>query len=272
MTALAAGLVACGAAPPAPNPAQHTAHNANQAGARALAKGDLAQARSQYEAALAAAESVEDFELAGAALLNLALVHGRAGDLVGGHARLDRLLAAPQRFGPLMVARASARKALLYLDAPDLSAALHWADIAQTACAAPCELSASLANLRAHVAMQRGDAAQAAQWATRAVAFAAEPTAAAEQANAWRLLGRAQTQLGQHDQARQSLAQALAIDQRLGLPERVALDLFHAAENEQAQGRASSAREFFERALVVYQAMGHRHGLELVRARLAALP
>lgn len=270
-TALVAGLVACAAAPPAPNPAQQSAQNASQAAARALARGDLPQARSQYEAALLAAESVEDFQLAGAALLNLALVHARAADLTGGHARLDRMLAAPQRYGPAMVARASTRKALLYLDAPDLEAALTWADAAEAACTAPCELGASLANLRAHVALQRGDAALAAQWAGRAVALATEPVAAAEQANAMRLLGRARSQLKLHDEAGQSLAQALAIDQRLGLPERVALDLVDAAENEQARGRTAAAREFFERALVVYQAMGQRAATDRLRARLAAL-
>ena len=182
------------------------------------------------------------------------------------------MLAAPQRFGPAMVARASTRKALLYLDAPDLDAALTWADAAQTACAAPCDLSASLANLRAHVALQRGDAALAARWAGQAVALATDPAAAAEQANALRLLGRARSQQKQHDEAGQALAQALAIDQRLGLPERVALDLVHAAENELARDRTAAAREFFERAVVVYQAMNQRAAVERVRARLAALP
>ena len=266
------GLVACAAAPPAPNPAQQAAQNASQAAARALARGDLPQARGQYEAALLAAESVEDFQLAGVALLNLALVQARAGDLSGGHARLDRVLAAPQRFGPAMLARASTRKALLYLDAPDLDAALTWADAAQAACATPCELGASLANLRAHVALQRGDATLAAQWAGRAVASATAPAAVAEQANALRLLGRARSQLKLHDEAGQSLAQALAIDQRLGLPERVALDLVYAAENELARDRPAAAREFFERALVVYQAMGQRAATDRVRARLLALP
>jgi len=114
-------LAACGSpAGPPQNPAQRNASTLAQAGARAWARGDATQAAALYERALSAAESVEDFELAGAMLLNLALVQGAGGDLAGAQARVDRIVAAPQRYGAPLVARASARKALLYLDAPDL--------------------------------------------------------------------------------------------------------------------------------------------------------
>jgi tetratricopeptide (TPR) repeat protein len=225
-----------------------------------------------YERALAAAESVEDFSLAGTMLLNLALVQSAAGDLPGAQARVDRIVGAPQRYGTTLVARASARKALLYLDAPDLDAALNWAGRAQSACAAPCELDATLDNLRAHVALQSGDAAAAAQLATRAAARAAPLEQRIEQANALRLLGRARRMQSQHDAAADALAQALAIDQRLGLPDRVGLDLVDAGDNEKARGQPAAAREFFERALVVYQAAGKTTAADDVRARIVALP
>ena len=98
LSGLAAGaLMGCGTPPPPLNPAQQSAVAASQSGARLLARGDFVQARAQYGRALAAAESVEDFALAGAALLNLALLDGRMGELAAGHARVDRILAAPQR-------------------------------------------------------------------------------------------------------------------------------------------------------------------------------
>ena len=272
LSGLAAGaLTGCGTAPPPLNPAQELAVAASQSAARLLARGDLAQARAQYERALAAAESVEDFALAGTALLNLALLHGRMGELAAGHARVDRILAAPQRYGAALQAQAATRKSLLYMDAPDLEAALTWADKAQVACLAPCELSAVLSDLRAHVALQRGDFPQAAQWASRAAALASQSGQAAEQANALRLLGRAHSRLGQTAEAAVALAQALAIDQRLGLSERVALDLLYAGENEQRRAQTAVAREFYERALVVYQAAGLAPAAEAVRTRLAAL-
>ena len=271
MTLAAAMLLAgCGSPRPPQNPAQHSASTLAQAGARAWARGDAAQARVAYERALAAAESVEDFDLAGAMLLNLALVQGTSGDLAGAQARVDRILAAPQRYGAPLVARASTRKALLYLDVPDIDAAWAWADRAQAACGTPCPLDATLSNLRARVAMQRGDASGALQWTTRAIAQSDDESA--ERANALRLSGRAQRQLGQGDAAAVALAQALAIDRKLGLSDRVALDLLAAAENESARGNAAAAREFYERALDVYKAAGNAPAADGVRQRLAALP
>jgi tetratricopeptide (TPR) repeat protein len=73
----------------------------------------------------------------------------------------------------------------------------------------------------------------------------------AEHANALRLLGRARTRLGKTDDAAAALARALQIDRELGLPERIALDLMYAGENEERRGRAAAAREFYERALRV---------------------
>jgi tetratricopeptide (TPR) repeat protein len=265
-------LPGCGSAPPARSPAQQSAATLSQAAGRAWSRGDAAQARVLYERALAAAESVEDFALAGTMLLNLALVQASTGDLAGAHARVDRIIAAPQRYGAALTARASARKALLYLDAPDAEAALTWAGRAQAACPTPCELDATLDNLRAHVALQRGDAESAARLAQQAAARAVQLEQPIEQANALRLLGRARSALAQADAAAEALAQALAIDQRLGLPERVGLDLIAAGDNEKARAQPAAAREFFERALVVYQAAGKSAAADDVRARIAALP
>lgn len=264
-------MAACGSAPPPLNPPQQTATSATQQAARAWARGDVAQARLLYERALAAAESVEDFALAGATLINLALVHARGNDLPAAHQRLDRVLTAPQRYGTTLIAAAATRKAMLYLDAPDLDAALAWADRAHAACASPCEHGATLAVLRAHVAWQRGDVSSSARHAEQALALATQASLAAEQANALRLLGRARGHTGQHAQAAADLAQALAIDQRLGLPERVALDLVFAADVELQRQQPAAAREFFERALVVYQATGASKSAEALRTRLAEL-
>lgn len=270
---LAAALLvaACGSPPPPLSPPQQAATSTTQQAARAWARGDVAQARLLYERALAAADSVEDFPLAGATLINLALVHARSNDLPAAHQRLDRLLAAPQRYGSALNAAAATRKAMLYLDAPDLDAALAWADRAQAACAAPCEHAATLAVLRAHVAWQRGDAAASARHAEQGHALAVQAKMEAERANALRLLGRARGQIGQHAQAAVDLAQALAIDQRLGLSERIALDLVFAGEVELARQQKAVALEFFERALVVYQAAGISKAADALRTRLAEL-
>lgn len=266
----AAMLAGCGTPPALRSAPQQSAASASQQAARALAAGELEQALTLYARALAAAESVEDFELAGAALLNLALVHSRRGEAALAHGRLDRILAAPQRYGTALQARAAARKALLHADSNDLDAALQAAASALAACPAPCDVGAVLANVRAHVALQRGDAAGAAAEAGRAITLAAEQPA--ELANGQRQLGRAQLQLGQTAEAAATLALALAIDQRLGLPDRIGLDLLLAGDTEVRRNQAAAAREFYERALTVYSAGGFVKPADAVRARLAALP
>ena len=193
--ALCLVLAGCSTPPPARNTAQQASATHSQGAARALAAGELEQSLTLYTRALAAAESVEDFELSGAALLNLALVHARRGEVALAHGRLARIMAAPQRFGAPLQARAGARKALLHLDANELDAALQAADAAQAACVAPCDVAAVLANVRAHTALLRGDGATAATEAQRAVTLATEQPA--ELANAQRQLGRARLQQGQ---------------------------------------------------------------------------
>ena len=262
-------LAGCSTPPPTRNTAQQASATHSQGGARALATGELEQALTLYTRALAAAESVEDFELGGAVLLNLALVHARRGEMALAQGRLSSILAAPQRFGAPLQARAGARKALLHLDGNELDAAVQAADAAQAACAAPCDVAAVLANVRAHVALMRGDAAEAAAQAQRAIALAAEQPA--ELANAQRQLGRARLQQGQASEAAAALALALAIDQRLGLPERIGLDLLLAGDAELRRSQTAAAREFYERALAVYRAGGFGKSADAARARLDAL-
>ena len=271
---LAAALLAAACTSTAerlPSPAQEAAAARSQGAARAFKRGDLQQALKLYTEALAAAESVEDFEAGGTALLNLALVHARLGQYPAAHARVDRVLAAPQRYGAALHAQAAARKALLYLDAPDLDAALRLADAAEKACAEPCPLAAVLINVRAYVALERGDAERAATLAARAVELASAAHLEAEQANALRLSGRAHTRGGRTAQAAQALAQALELDRQLGLSDRVALDLVYAAENEQRRDQPEAAREYYERAMTVYRAAGNLEAAQAMRLRMGSV-
>jgi len=274
LAALCAALVAaCGSSAPAraPNTVHEAALASSQRAARALQRGDAAAALALYEQALSAADSVEDFDTSGATLLNLSLVHSRLGQVREAHQRVDRILQAQGRYTGALQSQAATRKALLYLDAPDLPAALTWVDRAQAACTEPCALAAVLADIRAHVALERGDAAGAVAQATRAAALAMAPEQQAEQANAQRLLGRAQAKLGDRNAAAAALQRALDIDRSLGLPDRIALDLLYAGDNAAQGGQAAEAREFFERALRVSEAAGLPRTADAVKARLKSL-
>ena len=263
-------LVACGTPKEALNPAQLRVAQQAQLASRALSRGDLALARQNYEQALAAAESVEDFALAGSMLINLAQVQARAGDGGGAQARLDRIVAAPQRYGQPLAARASLRKALMLVDQQQPSEAARWADTALAACPAPCELAATVANLRAQLALQQGDTGRALQQAQLALQEAERLAQQSEQVNALHWIGRAQSLAGQTDAATAALARALALAQRLGLADRVALTLVESGDNERRAGRSTTAREFYERALDVYTALGDKPALEQLRERLAS--
>ena len=131
-------LAACGSPTGrGPSPADETARAQNQAGTRSLASGNLTGALAQYRSSLAVAESVENFELAGANLLNIAVVHERLGQWNESHAAADKILSAPLLYGSQTVTGAAARKAFVHLDQGDATAALRWADAAERDCAPP---------------------------------------------------------------------------------------------------------------------------------------
>ncbi len=271
-------LTSCSSPPPKPpTAAQASAQTFNLNGARALRRGDLNAALAAFGEALAASDSVEDFEGSGTALLNLALVHARLAQvdatkarhyLDAAHARVDRMLTAPQRYSEAQRGQAATRKAMLYLDANAHGLALHWADQARAVCTDPCPLAPTLVNLRAFVALERGEVARAVDQAARAAELSKALGNHSEHANALRLLGRASTRVGKTDEAASALELALQIDRDLGLPERIALDLMHSGENEERRGQAAAARDFFERALNVASAAGINLLADSLRTRL----
>ena len=272
MAPLLALLAACSSPPSQPaNPVRAQVEAHSQTAARALRRGDLASALAAYQVALAAAESIEDFESTATALLNLAAVHSQLGQADAANVRLDRILNTPAHFSVSAQAHAAARKALVQVDQGQLAQALQWADRSQALCPSACALAPALNNLRAHVAWAQGDMPGAAAWATRATEQAAAASLPAEHANGLRMAGRAESHLGNHDRAAALLAQALQLDQALGLSDRIASDLQFAAENETRRGQPAAARAFLERALVVRQAMGDTSRTQALRQQLQQL-
>lgn len=271
---LSALLAACaliagcgGGARPLANPALNAAREQNIAASRLLDSGNPARAIELYRQSLKAAEAIEDFELAASNLSNLALAHARLAQWRDAHAAVDRVIGAPQRYGTAAVALAGARKALIHLDEGALDDALRLAQLAEQGCPSPCGYAATLANLRAQVALMRGANDEAARHAARAADLAgtAQP---AEQATALRQWGRALSLTGRHTEAAQALARALSLDKQLGASAGIALDLIYAGDNEARRGDLSLARDFHQRALTVYTALGDSSGAALARARL----
>jgi tetratricopeptide (TPR) repeat protein len=253
------------------NPALEAARSSNEAATRAFNAGNTAQALSLYRSSLAGAESIEDFELAGANLLNIAAVHARLGQWSEAHGALDKVIAAPANFGRSITALAALRKAMIFLDEGNAPQALQWADNAERGCAAPCTLLATVENLRAHFALEAGRTEDAVRHASRAAELASDAALQGERANAWRFLGRAYSRAGRHAEAAKALADALNLDRRLGQSAGIALDLIYAGDNEVLRNDNVQARAFYERAAAVYNAADNAAGARAARSRLEAL-
>lgn len=249
--------------------AQQHALTFNQRASQAFERGEYRDAARLYSAALTLAESMEDTDAIAANLSNLALVHQRLREFAVAQKHLDRLLAHDPPPTPDWQARAAARKALIYLDTGDTVAARHWADTANAMCRTTgCTSAATIINLRAVVAFAGGDFALAAELAQQGIGANSAPHQATELANAWRTLGRADMALSNPARAAKALARALALDKQLGLPDRVALDLTYAGDNEALRGEARAAEAFFRRAESAYRAAGNMEAARRLETRI----
>ncbi len=264
-------MAACSTPAPPPSAAHERTQAQLQGAARAVERGQLAQARELTMQALRSAQAVQDDGQIATALLNLAWVNGQLKDFNAARDALMPLLQGRERFGPGVHAKAAARRALLALDEGDTAAAAQFAALAERDCAKLCEHAAAMTSLRAHLALQAGDASLAASLAEQAAALAAASGQAAEQGHALSLLGRARLAAGQPGLATSALAQALALHRRLGRAQAVAADLLALADAHAALGQAGPAREHLERALEVHAALGDTGAVTRLRERLAAL-
>ncbi|MCC7483864.1 MAG: hypothetical protein IT529_02645 [Burkholderiales bacterium] len=245
----------------------------NERAGEALARDELPRAARHYREALRLAESIEDTRAAGRHALDLAAVYQalERGDLA--RAAVEPLLVEPARFDREVVAEAAGRAALIALEAGDLDAAGNWLELALRECARPrCTAGVALANLRGRLLLEQGaiESARAALAAARSAARAAnEPE---EEANALRADARAAARMGEHGRAAALLGEALAIDTRLALPAKIALDLQGLAEVELARGDRAAARAYASRALAVSRASGRKGQQEAARRFLEAHP
>jgi tetratricopeptide (TPR) repeat protein len=263
-------LAACGSSPPAPSRIQQQAVEANQRAARAFQDRRFDEARSFYAEALRLDLSVENNDGAAANLLSLARVEQAAGRPGSAHAYLDRLLSGvPVAFAVPHQAQAAARKAQLDLDAAQLSQAADWAARAESLCRqSGCTTLAAILNLRARAALASGDARSALEILQRAPGAADAAGGRAERANGLRLAAEARLLLKDPEAAVQALAQALDLDQSLGLPERIYRDLMLLGQAAGQMGRRDEARSYYQRALTVSAASGDAGAQRQAREQL----
>jgi len=243
-------LAACAGAPKDPQNARLAqAADYNRRGEAALRQGDHRKALALYEAALRIDLSVENLDGVAINSINLARLHQMLGENARAHQRLDAVLGGGEIFSREYIAAARLRKAMLYQAANDLDAAASWA--AQTAdlCRdSACIWQGTLLNLRARLALARGDFAAALTLAGQALGVNRGRDAREEAANSLRL--QAEARIGQKEfaAALAPLDEALALDKALGLPERIEQDLQRLADAHAGLGHVDEARALRTRA------------------------
>ena len=277
------GLAACSSAPNAPSPTEREALNASQRAARAFQQGNYQQARMLYEDALRIDASIENADGIAANLLSLARIEQATGNPATAQALLDRVLAdSPLALPESRKAESAARKAQLFIGTHDTAKAVDWAARAEAMCArSACTARAAIANIRSLAAMQAGDYAAALAFASRALEEATSQEARigqgenydarAERANALRLIGDARLSLGNAAESLSPLAEALSLDQALGLPQRIIRDLMLLGRANEALGKREEARACYERALAVGGAVSDHDAQSQARAGLDRL-
>ena len=246
-------LAACGSPPPRPPVAVLQAQQASQAAHRAMREGNLTQAREKFTQALWLQQSLDNHAAVATTILNLAVIEHRLGNDATALQQLDRLLLADALPYPQDLRVATAlRKAVILVDGGDAKQAAITLELATGECALQCNHAPGIANTRARMALERGDHAVALQLAKSAMGI---PGVEKEElANAHRMSGIAEFELGQYAAALNHYQAALELDKELGISKRIVADLNGLAKTLERLGRKPEADANARRAMAVSEA------------------
>lgn len=256
---LLAGLAACSSAPPPRPPvALERANAADKEAHRAMRDGDLAVARNLFEQTLRLQQSQDNLPGVAAAAINLAVVYHRMGNDDLALRLLDAIIGDTLTPYPVELRVAAAfRKAVILVDSgnKDAAAAL---DAAAQKCSGSCEFTSGINNLRARMALGKGDYAAAIRLSKEAADAAGEHKD--ELANAKRYSAAAEAVLGQHNLALEHYLAALELDKQLGMGGRIAADLDGIAKALAQLGRKDESAAYARRAAAAQDALHYKPG------------
>ena len=263
-------MAACGSAPEKPNPRSEQAYKLSARADAAFLHGEYERAKNDYQQALHINQSIENAAGIAAMRINLARVFRELALPAQAHLQLDALFSEPALPYPSdALAAASALKSLLYLEGNAPSPALSWVEKGETHCQKKCKVAGSLLLLRAQLAQRDNRLDEALEFANDAALNSGSQQV--ELANAQRLAGEISLARSDFARAIQMFRQALAIDQKLGIPGKIRLDLLRLGAAHERSGAATAAWNFYARALTVSDAMGSKQGADEVRARMERL-
>ena len=259
-------LAGCGSAPPASQdpPRLKAALEAESDGARRYARGELSGAGRRFDEAARLFAAIDD---------NLGVarnrLHGARVELARGEAEaaLRAVADAERRSGGMDIDS-------LLLGAQARIALGQRAEAQQSLVAAErlcheCPHRPGLRLLQGRLALAEGRAAEALARAEAALAEIKD-IAGAEAGNAWRLAAAARLAAGDAVSAQPAAERALAIDRRLGAPEKIAGDWMLLGDIRRRNGNADAAAAY-RRALDVAAAAGLAAVAARAEAALAGL-
>lgn len=244
-------LAACGSTPKPPEPYRlRAALEAESEGAKRYERGDYAFAVRRFDAAVHLYAAIDD-----AAGTNRNRLHLARSELARGRAEAAlALLATAEQSGhanfalDILLLKAQAQLALKRDAAAQQSLAA-----AATHCAIACPQAASLHLLQARVALAATRDAEALAHAEAALKLLQEKDAAHETGNAWRLMAAARLASGDASGALTAAHNALDIDRKLALPEKIARDWLLIGDIRLKVGAGDTAAAY-RRALDVAEA------------------
>lgn len=240
-------LAACGHVEEVRSVRLEQATEFNQRAQRAFQRGEYQAAAELYEQALRLDVAIENESGIAINTLNLARVNSVIGKPIVAQRLLDQLLEDKAlQHSPAHLAEAAIQKALLRLQENDTAGATQWADRAAALCAQDCRIGGVIDNVRAGIALRQQDAGTALRFGERAIA--ANSDVPLEHANALRLTAAARLLNGEAEAALQLVETALAIDKKLGLPEKIRQDLLLAAQAHDKLGHTEQAAQCRDRA------------------------
>lgn len=261
-------LQACSTPRPPLTAQQARAIELNHQAMEQLDRGDHARAAALFQQALVLNRAAEDDKSIALNLLNLAQAYAGMGNVAEADKALDGILLERKlTFAPNHRIEAMLRKSVLALQRKDAAAAAQWLEQADALCGGNCPMAGKILNLRARRALdlKQNEAALAAAGA--ALTHSRRTNDRVEIANALRLQGAAHLALQQPAMVEPLLQEALTIDKEFAISDKIFQDLLLLGL---AQTRGSeAAQNYWSRARDVARASGSASALREIDALLA---
>lgn len=239
----------------------------NQRAEVAFKRGDFKRALSLYNGALRINRSIENKDLIALNIFNISIVYRKMGDLKSADSALDEILNPTGIFSERWLGEASFLRALIRFDMGLTDDALRWTESSISYCGR-CDFFGRNYNLKARILLKKALPADALKYAKDALKLNKESKNPEEYAISLRLMAEANLLLGEYQSALNLYEEALSADKSLALSGSIFSDLIGAGDALFSLGKPKEARQYYQRALGVAEAMGEASLIDRANLRI----